>query len=204
MILILLSDSSKNDKEAGIVYDCFVNGLDVFHLRKKNFTFNEMENFIQQIPVKFHNRIIIHSHYKLAIKYDLLGIHFSRNRRKNKLKYLLRLWYYRFKKPNLQLSTSFHHLSSLTTEKDKYNYVFLSPIFDSISNTGFSSAFNFKMLQNSLNNSKHRVIALGGVNAERINQIKNLGFYGAAISGAIWESEDKTASFLEIKKQLNS
>jgi thiamine-phosphate pyrophosphorylase len=202
MIIVVLSHPKRFDGEAKIICDLFENGLQAFHLRKKAFSFDEMEQFIKDIPRKYHPRIVIHSHYSLALKYDLMGLHLSGRRRKNKLRYWLRLWYYRIKKPTLQISSSFNYLASLLNDKGDYHYVFLSPIFDTISKSGFNAAFNFNTLKTTIMNSRHKIVALGGVNYDRIDQVKEMGFYGVVLSGAIWDVENKVEAFKLIRKKL--
>ena len=68
------------------------------------------------------------------------------------------------------------------------DYVFLSPIFDSISKIGYESAFDdAEVLTAFLANSKQRVIAFGGVDADRIAICEELGFRGYAMLGDIWK-----------------
>ena len=67
-------------------------------------------------------------------------------------------------------------------------YVFLSPIFNSISKQGYASAFTPKALfeakQKGIINEK--VVALGGITAANINKIKSYGFGGVALLGDVW------------------
>ena len=38
---------------------------------------DKLKEYIKQIPEKFHNRIVIHSHHTLVRKFNLLGVHYS-------------------------------------------------------------------------------------------------------------------------------
>ena len=42
-----------------------------------HFSTKELEGFIKEIPAHFHNHLVIHSHHKLALKYNLKGFHFT-------------------------------------------------------------------------------------------------------------------------------
>ena len=67
--------------------------------------------------------------------------------------------------------------------------MFLSPVFDSISKAGYSSAFAPDELQAAGKEGliDKRVIGLGGIDESNIRRIKELGFGGAAILGGLWK-----------------
>ena len=73
------------------------------------------------------------------------------------------------------------------------DYVFLSPIFDSISNQGYGKAFTSEELQNAKNQGLigERTYALGGVELSRLPALRALGFGGAAVLGALWNAPDR-------------
>ena len=73
-------------------------------------------------------------------------------------------------------------------EKHKYDYVFLSPIFDSISKNGYTAAFHRGALQAAARNGSigDNVIALGGITPERIEEAAACNFGGAAVLGYLW------------------
>ena len=76
------------------------------------------------------------------------------------------------------------------------DYVFLSPVFDSISKTGYAAAFpDGAELSDRLICSRYPVYALGGVTRERLEEVHALGFAGAALLGAVWEAADPVAEF---------
>ena len=62
-----------------------------------------------------------------------------------------------------------------------YDYVTLSPIFDSISKQGYKSAFKLMELKNKIKGKK--VVALGGVTPDKFSYLKSIGFKGAALLG---------------------
>src|SRR5687768_15635196 len=56
----------------------------------------------------------------------------------------------------------FHSLEELEACQQHYEYAFLSPVFDSISKTGYKSKFDLHSLKVFLRNRKEKIIALGG------------------------------------------
>lgn len=81
------------------------------------------------------------------------------------------------------------------------DYCFLSPIFDSISKSGYRAAFDCSTLAAALATTlaARKVIALGGVTAGHLPELAGLGFKGAAFLGAIWQGTD----FNTIEKNIN-
>ena len=75
--------------------------------------------------------------------------------------------------------------------KDDYDYLFLSPIFNSISKQGDMSSFSdAELLQASKEGVIDRkVIALGGVTFDKIPYLKDLNFGGVAMIGAIYNTD---------------
>ena len=75
--------------------------------------------------------------------------------------------------------------------KAEYDYLFLSPIFDSISKVGYLSGFSERELLSASESGiiDKQVIALGGVTFERIHYLKMLNFGGVAMIGAIYNMD---------------
>jgi thiamine-phosphate pyrophosphorylase len=75
--------------------------------------------------------------------------------------------------------------------KSDYDYLFLSPIFHSISKIGYGSHFTSNELQRASNEGviDSRVVALGGVTPDKVDYLKRLGFGGVAMCGAIYRVE---------------
>ena len=76
-------------------------------------------------------------------------------------------------------------------DKEEFDYLFLSPIFDSISKGGYKSTFSSEQL---IEASKagvidEKVIALGGITIDKIPYLKRLNFGGVAMLGAIYKVE---------------
>jgi thiamine-phosphate pyrophosphorylase len=71
--------------------------------------------------------------------------------------------------------------------KKHFDYVFLSPIFDSISKAGYKSAFTEEMLKEASDKGiiDEKVVALGGVTFDKIPYLKKLNFGGAAMMGIL-------------------
>jgi thiamine-phosphate pyrophosphorylase len=199
MKIIVVSSSAPTEAEAELVKEMFELGLERFHFRKPDLSTREMVVFLKKIPDYFHERIMIHSHHRLAGKFKLGGIHLT----KSHLKKPLRLWFNRqflnIKNPGYLTSVSFRKLSSLYSDKNQYSYVMLSPVFDSLTGN-FHSGFNEFSLRAALGKTRHKVIARGGTKAENLLIARDLGFDGVAFGSCIWKS---ASPIKELERILN-
>ncbi len=190
MQLVLISPQTSVDSEIEKVVKLFELGLEVYHLRKPHYSKDRMVKYIEKIPVQYHNRIMVHSYPGLALKFDLRGIHLTSATRKMRFKMWRIKFFVKRKKTHLMVSTSYHKLSDLDAHNPLYNYVFLSPVFDSISKKDYQSGFNEFSLKKALDRTKYNVFALGGVNVSNISMAHKFGFKGCALLGGIWTEKD--------------
>lgn len=168
-------------------------GADAIHLRKPSYTYTQYATILKQIPESYHSHIMIHDHFRLCEEFDLKGIHLnSRNP----------------EVPNGykgKISCSCHTVEEVIKHKQEVSYLFLSPIFDSISKQGYKSVFSLNKLESLSKDGiiDEKVVALGGVTLEHIPQLKELSFGGAAFLGDIWQRFQKQ-SIEEIDKYMDS
>lgn len=201
MKIIVISSSRKSEEEPQMVCELFENGLQTFHLRKTKFSTRELKNYILQIPSQYHDRIVIHSHHNLAFKFKLRGIHLTKSHLGNKLKTWIIIHLLKIKRPHLIVSTSFSKLSNLYDTDVNYDYVFLSPIFDSLTSK-YQSGFTEQSLKTVMAKTKFTVIARGGVDIDSIQKVNEIGFHGIALYNAIWRKQDPVSEFIRIQKKI--
>jgi thiamine-phosphate pyrophosphorylase len=196
MELIVISSPHKKEGEVSDIIRMFEIGLTHFHLRKPNFSRKELKDFIEQIPVKYRNRIVLHTNHSFALKYKLGGIHISKKHRKEGISLWFKLLRYRISIPKLVVTRTCHKLGDLLNDSSKYSYVFLSPVFDSISVNSLSAGFSKRGLKNTIIQSKKRVYAMGGIEPQNFKTIAEIGFHGAALLGYIWHNtENRSEAF---------
>lgn len=169
------------DGEAEQITQLLHSSIDLIHLRKPHSTAEEMERLIRQIPSEYYNRLVLHDHHQLAMKYHLHGIHLnSRN-----------------PQPPTgwtgSVSRSCHSLDEVEEWKDKCDYISLSPIFDSISKKGYHAAFSSDVLAQAKEEGTidSKVLALGGVTFDRMDEVLRMGFGGGMILGDAWKNIEK-------------
>ena len=105
------------------------------------------------------------------------------------------------------VSRSCHSLEEVLKHKSDCSYVFLSPIYDSISKEGYSSAYSCDTLKKAQQAGiiDSNVMALGGISLEHLPEIAALGFGGAVLLGDVWQQAKEAfiPHFLHLK-QLSS
>lgn len=198
MRIVLISSPGRNQGEAELVTEMFKIGLDYFHLKKPNYSISRAENYIQRIPEEYHPRIFIHNNYSLVTKYKLAGIHLNKKSKKPDWYQKLRIAYYRSRRPDLKVTASYSKLSNLHFDPPIYEHCFLSPIFESISESNYQPAFQDRGLMEALKKSQNPIIALGGVEFDKIQKVAELGFHGIGLLGVIWNDSHPILAFKEI------
>jgi len=193
--------------EEKIISKLFENGLETLHLRKPNFSIENLKNFIEKIPKEFHNRIIIHNNFELLEEFDLKGIHLTEKDKNNfenlEQKYNDIQFFF-----NKIISTVCHSISEISEQKTHYKYIFLSPIFDSISKQNYYSKFSTVELLSAKNKNiiDEKIIALGGIDLKNIKTVYGFNFGGVGILGSLWnfsnDSEAILKQFLLLKNEI--
>lgn len=174
--LIVITQPSFISDEGMLINTLFENGVDRVHIRKPGASEDEYRRLIEEIDGRWHGRLSLHDCHDVAVEYGC-GVHLNgRNPYPPQIE------------GGVVLSASCHSLAEVVERKKVCDYVFLSPIFDSISKQGYGSAFTEddikKATQSGIVDS--RVMALGGVCLDNLSLVKDMGFGGAALLGDVW------------------
>jgi len=201
MKLVVLTPEITTGNEQEMVISMLINGPARVHVRKPGFSYGEYRRYLDSIPEYFHQRLVIHDHFELFSTYNLGGVHLSSAGRDD-----LVVMKQVEKIPRDRLSTSFHSWAEIEENKETYSYVFISPVFDSISKPGYEAAIDLEGAPRTKErfaasgNLCPGIIGLGGVGPEQIHILMENGFDGAAMLGAIWSSPDPLAAYQEAVK----
>jgi len=205
MIVSVITSSDKSQSEVPIVISLFKAGLPVLHLRKTKFSTKKLKEYIEMIPKEYHSRIIIHSHHKLALKYKLKGIHFTRTHIKQKNKCRLKRLWYRLRRPGITITRSFHHLESLESNRIRYSYVFLNPFFSKTEPHKNHFDISIEFLNKMMKNYRCPVYASGNINTNNLSELKKYALSGVAVSKIIWENpKEAVQKYQELTDLLGS
>ena len=211
--------------EAELIRQMFDLGLDWLHLRKPGSGEDEYRALLMELSPYERSRTVLHEHYNLAPELAAGGVHansrhpfpFKPTGERSEAKFADERGETAF--PDMShsgptatysgptaamLSVSCHSLEELSAHKAKFDYLFLSPIFDSISKKGYSGRFTREQLLEARDNGliDKKIIALGGITAGNIPIIRELGFGGVAVLGSVWFSPSPVTSFEELRHNL--
>lgn len=150
---------------------------DYVHIRKPEASDAEIEHLIEQIDPQLRQALTVHYRFDVARSTGCGGIHLNA------------------RCPNApegwegRVSRSCHTLAEVADAGSGLDYLFLSPIFPSISKPGYSSTLlSDPDLQATLTSAPAPVVALGGVTPSSLELIASLGFSGAAMLAEAWRS----------------
>ena len=174
-LVIAITSPGIVDNEATKIVDLLrKREADIVHIRKPDWDLDMTKNLLDKIPASYHGYIKIHDNFELLEKYKRLrGVHLnSRNPE--------------FQNKGFKMSKSLHSLEELNkiTDYEKFEYLTLSPIFDSISKKNYKGNFDLIELKKHIFNK--RIVALGGVTPDQFDLLKKTGFAGAAMLGYFW------------------
>lgn len=180
MKLILITPPTYFVEEDKILTALFEEGLDILHLRKPDTAPMFAERLLTLIPEQYHKRIVVHGHFYLKDEYKLKGIHLNARNPRPPEGY------------KGHLSCSCHSLNEVQERKTNCDYVFLSPVFDSISKLNYNAAYTAEELRQAARTGiiDKKVMALGGIDEDNLLEVKDFGFGGAAVLGALWNKFD--------------
>ena len=187
MKTVVITDTSFSDNEAEMIRIILSEGIDRVHIRKPGSPESDFRRLIEAVPERFYPAITLQDHVGLAVGYGIGGVHLnSRN-------------------PSVpagfkgKVSRSCHSLEEVARCREE-DYLFLSPIYDSISKNGYRSAFTEKSLSESDGIIGPRVYALGGVRPENLPELERYGFGGAAFLGYVWKDATPENIVLRIRE----
>jgi thiamine-phosphate pyrophosphorylase len=169
------------------------------HVRKPEASADDLRHLLDSLPVWCLPRLVLHDHFELCREYGIGGLHLNhRNpdlppalqqtrRFRNDLKDAALPF------PRLTLSCSCHSLDEVQARKPQMDYLFLSPVFDSISKQGYHARFSTDMLRRAAAAGiiDNKVFALGGVTLAKVPLLRSIGFGGAAMLGAVWQGQQR-------------
>lgn len=214
MKLVVISPEGEDPRETAVLGGLFAAGLERYDVRKPHWSAEKLEAWLRALPAEWRRHLVLHSHHELVEQLGLGGRHWRDDGSEGRgvpaepLKDTARPQSLPY--PDIT-SRSCHDLPTLRAALGRYDSVFFGPIFSSISKAGYGPSGDFSpkeislvLAQRSPPERRTAVLALGGVTARNLPQIRALGFDGGAVLGAVWQAADPVAAFGELQKTLHS
>ena len=194
-MIVLIAPEEDLQNEISILNQLFEAGLEYYHLRKPKKNYQEHCDYLNQIDVKFHNRIVVHYFHEIINTYNLKGIHFQEQKRRD---HIDNPGHY-FKGLSMfgkTISSSFHELDDLESCEFEFDYHLLSPVFSSISKEGYEGrGFDVTHIDK-------RIVGMGGVTTDNLAEFNKLGFQGVGVLGGIWNNNNPIEVFKKMKSHF--
>lgn len=194
MIWVVTAPGAVPD-ESAVLYSLFSAGLETLLLRKPGWSAAQYESLLQGVPPGFRNRIMLAGYPELVEPYGLKGLHLSGQLRA----VVPAMEITGFRNSGFFVSTSVHAMEEAPVNgsgprsgktdascdavngcwPNGWDYLILGPVFDSISKPGYT-ARQFDSIPSN-------AIGIGGIQPANAGKVKQMGFRGAALLGAIWQ-----------------
>lgn len=106
-------------------------------------------------------------------------------------------------------STSIHSLSEWPQLARQVDLVFYSPLFPSISKPGYGPSSSLAVIEQEVSAIRQQhtalplLIGLGGIQAKNVALVRQAGFDGAALMGALWQAPDAVDALKQIQEALS-
>ena len=195
-MIVLIAPEKDVANEIEILHQLFEAGLEYYHLRKP---FKDLEahvSYLNKIDAKYHNKIIVHYFHELTNEFNLKGIHFQEQKRRDALENGSR-YFIGLNMLGKTMSSSFHEPKDIEVCDIEFDYHLLSPVFSSISKKGYQGrGFDVNHIDKS-------IVGMGGINTETIAKTIDLGFKGIGVLGGVWNTENPVESFKEIQQRYD-
>ncbi len=165
-------------KQEALAIDALIEaGVDYVHVRKPGYASEEVGALLSAVPEQSRLCLSVHYHHHVAQRSGVGGLHRTKG-------------YEVANGRGCRVSASCHAMTEVQalTGAD-CQYVFLSPVYDSISKKGYASAFSKSSLCDFLSHKRAgmpAVVALGGITRDNVAEVRQMGFDGAALLGALW------------------
>jgi thiamine-phosphate pyrophosphorylase len=186
-IVSIFTPSLIQDDEVEKLSILLSSGIDYVHLRHPHADIDAIRSLLSSIPDKYYKSIILHDFFCLADEFSDIGVQINS---RNSIAPI----------SVSKITKSCHAVDEIATSEGLL-YATLSPIYPSISKPGYDKRPNLA----GLDTLDIPVLALGGVTPDKFDEIRMLGFSGAALLGYLWEdykSFDKKIDIILKRKYI--
>lgn len=190
--MIVISNPTAIANEINIIHALFERGMELFHVRKPEFSVGEIKTFVTAIGLDYRNKLVLHSHHHLAEDLGMNRIHFKEKDRHNPIS---------ITDSDRIISTATHSIEVFNHLENCFDYAFLSPVYNSISKENYNPKIDLLNAIKNRTNFNTKLVALGGIEGQNIKKTLDAGFDNVALLGTIWNSKQAIKNF-ELCQQI--
>ncbi|WP_162146687.1 thiamine phosphate synthase [Chitinivibrio alkaliphilus] len=182
-MIVAISKETSFAEEASLITALLRAGLSRYHIRKPNVSTESVAHLLRALPRETYPHISVHGKADLLPLFPDISLHLTGRDVKDGKK---------------GRSASCHTFREVSVLEHSMEYLFLSPMRDSISKKGYEQQFDDASVQDFLRRKRSAaLIALGGITSAHIPSMASLGFNGVALMGALWTAPNPLEAFLE-------
>ncbi|MEG1553943.1 MAG: thiamine phosphate synthase [Rikenellaceae bacterium] len=150
------------------------------HIRKPHADKDALRSFLDVLCNRVDpKKLSMHYYHDIALEYGFGGVH-GKSQEQDVLK-----------------SISCHSIKEVEENNGVVDYLFISPIFDSISKLGYKAAIDISEIGALLKDENYasQIVALGGVEVSNLHILDKAGFQNIALLGCVWRDKECKASY---------
>ena len=206
MKTILFTYPKPINDEIQLIKEMFALGLNELVLRKPKWNEKEYLAFINQFTSEEKKKITICDNPTLAFEEKLNGLHCSNGFYDGLTQIEKHKIHLKIKQNGQLISISAHHPREWQNRKGHFNQLYLCPIFPSISKPGYAGNWDLEWMQTELKQEQEEtIVALGGIQEDKLKQVEEIGFDGIGILGSIWnEPNNAVSNFKSLLKEIQN
>ena len=199
MKIYAISPESEIPGEIETIQSLLDAGLEAYHLRRPQDSVETASDFLDRLPDDVRSSVVLHQEYGLVDSYGLGGYHW-----KDRDDLALRSEELQVQRGSgRSLSRSAHGRERLKSFPAEWDYIFLSPVFPSISKVGYQSEVaESGWAEITAEFSSDSLMALGGIDAASAVRACELGFSGVVLHGCLWTADDPVKVFESVRRAL--
>ena len=194
----ILKNETKESALIRLVTDFAYDGLNVFQLRCKDFSKNELYKIAEKIGSNLINtkcKFCINDDVDVTImlKEKVNILHLGQDdMHPTEAKKMIG--------DNVSLGLSITDIKQIYNIPEIVDYIGVGPIYKTDSKSDASKPMGISTLRNIIKEVKIPVVAIGGLQLKNIPQLKQIGVSGFAIISAIFGEKDPQSTFNKYKK----
>jgi thiamine-phosphate pyrophosphorylase len=181
-LIVVITKPDAWEGEADCLEELLQAGVERLHIRKQG---GAGEELLKQLAPDWNSRLVLHGGQEMALKYGVPQIH----------------GHWADRPTSVGLSASTHSWEEVgQIAPGVLEYVFLSPLFDSISKPGYRAGAG--LIKRPAGVNPCRLIGLGGINEHTIGRVMDHEWDGAAVLGYIWEKPGRAVEKFKTLKAI--